>query len=464
MRRFKQVFLFLVTGFLLTAGTVAESKDQPAPSAAVAKKIDLAISSSDTKVLSDLLSKDFSQAGQTSEIFSRPIDKQAYLSALGNLRTVFDQLNRTSEVLISSPQNLALAVTWQGIHSAPYMGVDATGRPVMWKSIEVWQLNDLGQLSHLSEQSDVIAQLQAMTDPRPGKAPYTPAPARTIGEYPAGVFLESVIADDKGTLYVTRLFSGEIFRVTADGTSETAVNIDLGSEKNPMSGLLCITWADNKSFYATVHSPDPTIHGIWVIGLDGSARQLTSLPPQSQPNGIAVDSKGMIYSPDSGMGLIWKIDPQTGQADIWYDGPEVNARPYIGRFPASNGLQIQNDTVYVAASDKALFSKIAIEPDGKPGPVTIIASGVPGDDFALDSDGTAYVTTHPFNTVMKVAPNGDLSVIATPAQDVVGPAASVLVAKPDGKKYLYVVTDGGLYAPLPNRPVTPAIVELDITP
>jgi hypothetical protein len=73
--------------------------------------------------------------------------------------------------------------------------------------------------------------------------------------------------------------------------------------------------------------------------------------------------------------------------------------------------------------------------------------------------GNVYLTTHPFNQVVHIATDDRRTTLATGANKMFGPTAAALGTW-RGRKVLYVVTDGGLYAPPVLEALNPAIWRL----
>jgi hypothetical protein len=70
---------------------------------------------------------------------------------------------------------------------------------------------------------------------------------------------------------------------------------------------------------------------------------------------------------------------------------------------------------YLTNSASGLFSRVPQDLDAtaSKGPVEVIEqTGTFLDDFALARDGTAYVVTDLNNTVLKITPDGKVSVVA----------------------------------------------------
>ena len=95
----------------------------------------------------------------------------------------------------------------------------------------------------------------------------------------------------------------------------------------------------------------------------------------------------------------------------------------------------------------------------------IVKEEIFADDFDFDDAGNAYITTHPFNVITRLTPNGTMSVIAEAEQDVRGNTACRFGRKTGDKKSLYVVGDGGIFNPSSGglQPATVVRLEIDTT-
>lgn len=71
-----------------------------------------------------------------------------------------------------------------------------------------------------------------------------------------------------------------------------------------------------------------------------------------------------------------------------------------------------------------------------------MVSGIPGDDFAIGPEGSLFITTHPYNTVIKVSTRGARTIIARQEQHIVGATDAVFGRGTEDRDTLYVVTDG----------------------
>ena len=146
------------------------------------------------------------------------------------------------------------------------------------------------------------------------------------------------------------------------------------------------------------------------------------------------------------MGIVWRIDPNTGVAERAIEGDVLRARRFIALAPGANGLHFYGRDLYVTVSDAAQVLKYTLGPDGKFSPPSVFAEGIPGDDFAIDDAGTLYITTHPFNTIVRVTQTGERTVIANATQGIVGATDAAFGILPGDRETLYVATDGGAFS------------------
>ncbi|NJK62076.1 MAG: hypothetical protein HC921_04760 [Synechococcaceae cyanobacterium SM2_3_1] len=64
------------------------------------------------------------------------------------------------------------------------------------------------------------------------------------------------------------------------------------------------------------------------------------------------------------------------------------------------------------ASFKNLLLQIPILETGKPGEISVFVENTNLDDFALEVEGNLYAATHIYNSVLRIAPTGQATLIA----------------------------------------------------
>jgi sugar lactone lactonase YvrE len=251
---------------------------------------------------------------------------------------------------------------------------------------------------------------------------------------------ESVAVDLDGSLYVSLALTGEIRKIAPDGSQSTHALLPVGPPLTPCGAFIGIMGAlaldPHGNLYATLSACDPDDRGIWKITPEGDAARLAALPPSALPNGVAYRA-GDVYVADSELGVIWRAPADgSGPAEVWADDPLLEPSPgHV--FPGPNGLQFFHDEIYVANSDQFTILAIPVT-GGEAGPARVHAAGIGCDDFAFDVHGSLYCTTDPFNTVVRVDPDGSLEVLLTAADGLDGPSATAFGRTAGDNQDLYI--------------------------
>ncbi|MBC7807012.1 MAG: SMP-30/gluconolactonase/LRE family protein [Akkermansiaceae bacterium] len=280
-------------------------------------------------------------------------------------------------------------------------------------------------------------------------------PAKTVAEFPKNTFLENIVVDKSGTLFVTSFEDGKIYRVTPSGEKSefAAVAGTIAGITFDRDGNLLVTgWAGKKT--PSVFRVSPT----------GAVETLTAIKGGMFPNAIT-PLKGDIYLiADSYKGVIWAFDAQTNQCRVWLDAPALTRRDAKNPVPAVNGLKVFGNTLYATNTQRQQIWRIPISPDGKAGTPKLFMEKINGDDFALDGAGNLYVTTHFYNSVVRITPNKKVTIIAGAEQGMTGSTSLAFGKGNADRNALFVVTNGGMSLP-PKGGVQPAkVVRLDIAP
>lgn len=379
------------------------------------------------------------------------VGPMALVAPFAELRAAMPDLRLSPGPVVVAGEDLIVRYQGRGVQHGPFGCVPPHGAPVRLQGMDVLRVADDGRIRERQPYLDRLGLVQQMSDPQPGDLAEAIVAVEIVSRFEPPTFLEGVLVGADGTVYVTPLHEGTVYRVRPDGTREPFFHVDAGG--GPWNGAWCMAAAgEDAGFYLNVNAADPASHGVWHVAPDGRGRPFATLPLGTIPNGIARTAAGALLIADS-VGCIWRVDGG-GRAAVWLRHEWLAGRPYIGRFPGANGIQIWNDTAFVTNSDLGLIVAVPIGADGSAGAPAVFAQGIGGDDFAIDNDGTLYVTTHPFNTVVRISRDGQRTVIAGAPQGVVGPTAAALGTGADGQRVLYVVTDGGMYT-LPEKPAVP---------
>ena len=166
-----------------------------------------------------------------------------------------------------------------------------------------------------------------------------------------------------------------------------------------------------------------------------------------------------LYVADSAGPRIWRIDRESRRAELWLRHPLLE-RTGSRWLPGVNGLQFFEGALFASNTSAGHIVRIPVGAGAIAGDPEVYVDGVSADDFAFDSEGALYLTTHPLNRVIRVSRGGELRVVATAREGAVGPTSAVVGRGRDGREVLYVLNDGGFL--VPTHRGTPNILALAI--
>ena len=300
----------------------------------------------------------------------------------------------------------------------------------------------------------------AQLPPLYANVPVSLVPAETVAEFPPNTFLESIVVDEAGTLYITSYEEGKIYRIQSGAEPELFATIDgkvAGLEFTPDGGLLVSGW--NREGASTLFS----------VSIAGEVKTLLTVPEAQFLNGItrlagdtvpgALHDRYLIA--DSYLGAIWEFNTTTNTARIWLQDPMLARATTENPTPAVNGLKIHEGVLYASNTAKATLLKIPLQADGEPGAIEVFVQPAVIDDFAIDPAGNLYGTTHVFNSVVRIAPDGSMTMIAQAEQGMTGSTALAFGTGSDCAS-VYVVTNGGMTLPPPEGVQSAEVVRLEI--
>ena len=313
----------------------------------------------------------------------------------------------------------------------------------------IWPLSIVMTLTSVAIAALQPLGLKILLLPKADVLPYEPVAARVVKTYDEGVWFESVRAGRDGVLYLAankgfdfsrsdyyRHAHGEVIAHRPDGSESVIFKTPTGSA----AGVIAV--APGGTLYMSSNGSTP---GIWRIGQDGRGDMMTRLPQGAWPNGLDFGPDGNLYSSDSSLGIVWRIDPNTGHADIALKDSVLSARPLIALAPGANGLRFMGRDLIVTVSDSTKVLRFEMNDAGRFSAPKELATGIPGDDFAIGHDGSLFITTHPYNTLVKLARDGRRSIIADARQQIIGATDAVFGTTEADRDTLYVATDGGAF-------------------
>lgn len=188
---------------------------------------------------------------------------------------------------------------------------------------------------------------------------------------------------------------------------------------------------------------------VWKLDLQSTpanSTKISDIPQGVLLNGATnLNNNGTILVADSGAGVVYRIDTNTGNYTVVIDDPTMKFAPNATLQIGINGVHIRGNYLYYTSSTQGLFARIPINPDGTAdGAAQIIARNGFEDDFIFDRAGNAYVATNLQSTVQKITLAGDVTVVAGNINSTLlaGSTATQFGRTAADSSVLYVTTDG----------------------
>jgi hypothetical protein len=283
------------------------------------------------------------------------------------------------------------------------------------------------------------------------KLPYKPLRATCVAQFAPMTFLENLEIQPDGALLVTSQLDGRIWSVGADGRVSQVAQVD--------GRLASLASSSDGGWLGFGSAPNGTTR-VFAIAHDGTVSTLLDIPECQFPNGVQRLGEDLYLLADSALGIIWQIDRSARTASIWLEHDLLKPTPG-SPFPGINGIKPIGGSLYVTNSSAGSVIAIELGSHRPQGSVRIVAEGIPADDFAFDVEGNMYLTTHPFNTIIRLAPDGTRMRVAGPAQGVTGCTACRFDLRAGHRNELLVISDGGLFHPGEEGIMPAKIVRLE---
>ena len=271
---------------------------------------------------------------------------------------------------------------------------------------------------------------------------------------------EGIALDRHGNMFVTLAPLGEIREIAVDGTQSTFARV---SPPGQGFGALGLAFDERGKLFVAVATFDPATTGVYEVRRNGTAVRIPGSDQIGLPNGLAFGEDGTLYVTDSSNGAIWRLhvgddrrddrDDRRHDADdrraegpattLWIKDPLLAGNGQFG-LPAplgANGIAIRDDNVYVAVTETGRIVRIPIADDGLAGTPKTVADG-PGllgaDGIEFDVRGNLYVAVNSQNTLVRLAPDGSSTTLATAADGLDNPASPVFGSRRGDRETLYV--------------------------
>ncbi|MEJ7683027.1 MAG: hypothetical protein WKG06_35255 [Segetibacter sp.] len=273
-----------------------------------------------------------------------------------------------------------------------------------------------------------------------------------FASFPVNTFLENITIDENGDLFVTSLDEGAVYKINSKGEKEA-----YAKTKGKLAGILYIS-ANTFLLNGWNSEGVPTIY---LLKKDKNIIPLIHPADALFLNGMASLTNSIFLVCDAYKGCIWKYDMAANKAEVWLENSLLARADVTNPMPAANGIKIFKDTVFVSNTAKQLLIKIPLI-DNKAGGPELFMDKLNLDDFAFDTEGNIYATTHIYNSVIKITQEKEVTIIGEAEQGLAGSTAVAFGKREDDKNCIYVTTNGGMSLPLPEGIQEGSVVKIKI--
>ncbi|MRS99418.1 hypothetical protein GJQ57_12260 [Ralstonia pickettii] len=298
-----------------------------------------------------------------------------------------------------------------------------------------------------------LSQGVPVNKPEHQSGPTHPVAAQIIATWPAGTFVENLLARPDGKVVVSVHSEGRLEVVDAQGGRRVLAQFDAGT-----TGLSAI----GSELFVSVGHPGENNWAVHAFTTDGGSRVIARVEQALFLNGSTPLDKHTILAADSILGSVFWIDTQTGASGTWLQHEDFKKSTPEPMMPGINGIKKFGQYVYFSSTERALLLRTKVDDYGKPGDVEVVAQRFVGDDFAFDVQGNLYVTTHVHNQVQRLSPDGVRTVVAGVDEWMHGSTAVSFGRSASDAHALYVTTTGGILAPVDGRVREAKLVRLHL--
>jgi hemoglobin len=274
-----------------------------------------------------------------------------------------------------------------------------------------------------------------------------------VATWPVGTFVENVVALHDGCLILSLQSQRELHRLDRNQRRSSFATLPA-----PPTGLALL----GDSLLVSIGEPGQAGWRMQRVDLDGALKGSFEVPDALFLNGSTPFRRGRILAADSIRGQVLEIDPDHGSSRVWLSHEYLTKTSDDPLVPGINGIKVFRDHVYLTSTERALVLRVQVNPDGTAGRMDVLAERFLADDLALDVDGNLYLTTHVNNTLERLSPAGERSVLAGPEDGLHGATAVAFGRTARDLHTVYVTTTGGIVAPVDGRVREAKLVSVDV--
>ena len=274
---------------------------------------------------------------------------------------------------------------------------------------------------------------------------------RQVYQLPPGNTAENIASRSNGQLLFVNIAEPILYSIDPTAPQPSAKIIYTFPNATGLSGLAETNIPDVFTTSAGTWNGYVGTKGsfsVWTVDFRSNPPQvsmITPIPGAAALNGMTpIHGTNTILISDSSLGAVWALDTTTRQAHITIQDHSFQPN---ATFPLGiNGIRTFGQSLYFASSAQGLYGTVPIDNAGHPsGPVRVMAtldtSRGTYDDFAIDLQGNAMITTHP-SYISKVTLGGQQSVLFSSADLVQPTSATFGRGSSEQESTLYISTSG----------------------
>jgi putative intracellular protease/amidase/uncharacterized protein YciI len=300
-------------------------------------------------------------------------------------------------------------------------------------------------------------------------------PVTTVHAFPVNTFIENIAVRRTGQLLLTVHNKGELIQLDPNSEAEPCL-VHVFS-----TGVCGIVEVQDDIFYISCGTIGEK--GSWAVykvdmspfiadtaGSVQSPAKITQhvdVPDALFLNGSALLSylTGTILLADSILGAVYSVDVQAATVKLWLQHEALGKVTDNPMMPGVNGIKFHNGYLYLSNTDARKFLRASVTSTGDAtGMVEVVQENLNVDDFCFDSDGSAYLTTHVFQSLVKLRSNGRRVRLAGGPEDAIvsGTTAAAFGRTSRDRTVLYVTTTGGMSNPVAGKIEPGRVLKLDV--
>jgi sugar lactone lactonase YvrE len=200
--------------------------------------------------------------------------------------------------------------------------------------------------------------------------------------------------------------------------------------------------------YAAVGEPGKETAVLWRVDPQtGQAERWMPLEGVAFANGVTPFDETRLLIAESWAGQLVLADISRKSTFVWIADERLTRAPGIDFLPGANGVKRLGERVMVSSTGRAMLLEARVAADGSAGSLQVVSRQLRVDDLAFDAMGNAYLCTHIGHSLDRLTPGGERVSLGGVPQGLAGSTACAFGRHGGERNALYVTTTGGIVTP-----------------